>query len=231
MAAYHDTNAAETDPARTFAVNAVGAFYVARACAAHGKKLVFASTDYVFGRDATRTTPYVESDPTGPVNVYGVSKAAGEDLVRAVCENHLIIRTSNLFGGASARKGWTFPEMVVHRATAGEALKVVSDQVMSPTYVPDLVVATLDLLERDARGIVHLSNSGECSWYDYARRILDLMGIRHPVMACRGADFPSPAQRPAYSAMASERLAEYDLPPMRPWEKALEAYVRDLRPE
>lgn len=229
MAAYHNTDTAEGNPERTFAVNAAGALFVARACAAHGKKVVFASTDYVFGGDSLRRKPYLESDCADPVNVYGASKVAGETLVRATCPDHLIIRTSNLFGGIGAGKGWSFPEMVVQRAQARQTLRIVADQVMSPTYTPDLVDATMALLERGATGIVHLSNSGECSWYEFARKTLELMDIQHSIEACSAADFPAAARRPRYSALDSERLSEFGLPPMRAWDEALAAYVRQVQ--
>lgn len=229
MAAFHDTNAAEEDPARAFAVNAVGAHYVAKACVEHGKKLVYASTDYVFGQQEDRQSPYVESDCTAPVNVYGVTKVAGEQLVRSTCRDHLIIRTSNLFGAGG--KGWTFPEMVVHHARAGEPLKVISDQIMSPTYARDLVTKTLELLQHGATGTFHVSNAGECSWHEYAVKVLELMRIEHPAIPLKGVEFPSKARKPKYSVLASERLPAVGLKPMRLWQEALEAYVRDILPE
>lgn len=112
LAAFHNVNACEQDQAKAFGVNGTGAFNVAKATAKRGIRLVFFSSDYVFGQDGSRSTPYVESDAVGPVNVYEASKVAGEQLVRALNPNHMIVRTSSLFGVATSQKGWTFPEMI-----------------------------------------------------------------------------------------------------------------------
>ncbi len=139
LAAFHDVNGCEDDIERAFQVNAVGAGNVAQAAARGDRKLVYFSSDYVFGREDNRRTPYLESDLPEPVNIYGVSKVAGEQLVRIATDNHLIVRSSSLFGVVTSKKGWTFPEMILQRAKAGEPLRVVNDQYMSPTYTLDLV--------------------------------------------------------------------------------------------
>lgn len=225
LAAFHDVNGCESDWEQAFRVNAIGAGNVAHAAARRGCKAVFISTDYVFGLDGTRRAPYLESDPVGPLNVYGLSKVAGEHLVRAATPNHLVIRSSSLFGVATSRKGWTFPEMVLRRAVAGEPLRMVDDQYMTPTYTLDLVRSLIDLVEADATGTVHVTNGGGCSWYTLAMAALALAGIDKPIEKVSSEAFPSAARRPQYSRLESERMAAWGVPPMRGWEDALEAYM------
>lgn len=227
LAAFHNVNACEDDPERAFRVNAVGAARIAHAARTMGCRLVYFSTDYVFGLNADRNSPCIESDPVAPLNVYGASKVAGEHLVRASCVDHLIVRTSSVFGDVTSRKGSTFPEMVLRRARAGEHLRIVNDQFMSPTYAPDLVHAVIALLDAGARGTVHIANGGVCTWHEFACATLSLAGIDEQPEAVSSAMFPSRAQRPAYSALASEQLPKWGMSPLRPWQAALEAYLQD----
>lgn len=227
LAAFHNTNACEKEQTKAYAVNATGAYNVAKAAAEYGLKLVHISTDYVFGQDEDRSVPYVESSRVGPINVYGASKVAGEQMVRASCSNHLIVRTSSLFGVTTSGKGWTFPEMIVNNARAGKPLKVVTDQVMSPTYTYDLVAKILELLEKGATETVHVSNGGECSWHEFASRTLEVVGMDYPIAECTSDAFPSPARRPSYSAMSSERMENVGVESMRHWADALESYVKE----
>lgn len=227
LAAFHNTNACEEEQLRAYSVNAVGAYNVARAGSERRCKVVFISSDYVFGQDTDRSSPYVESDPVAPINVYGASKVAGEHMVRALCPDHLIVRTSSLFGVTTSKKGWTFPEMIVGRARAGEPLRVVTDQVMSPTYTHDLVAKILELLNRDATGTVHICNGGECSWHEFATHALKILGIDYSIARCTSDAFPSPARRPSYSAMKSERMGSFGIADMRHWSEALRAYLRE----
>jgi len=229
MAAFHNTDSCEDDPAKAFAVNAVGTHYVAKSCVKHNKKMVYASTDYVFGQDLKRKKPYVESNPVGPVNVYGCTKVAGEELVRATCADHLIIRTSNLFGGEVPDKIPSFPEMIAERARRKLSLKVIADQIMSPTYTHDLVEKTLELLRKNATGTFHIVNSGQCSWYDFAAKTLQLLKIDHPLQPMSGAGKLAGARRPLYSAITSERLAKFKIKPMRKWDEALKAFFQERR--
>lgn len=165
LAAFHNVNLCEEQPQTALAVNGLGALHVARAAAELGRKVVYFSSDYVFGADAARRTPYTEADAPAPLNVYGTSKVAGEQFVRQAAADHLIVRTSSLFGAVTSRKGWTFPETMLRRARAGEPLRVVRDQLMAPTYTRDLAETVLRLVAADARGTVHVTNSGCCSWY------------------------------------------------------------------
>ena len=227
LAAFHDVNRCEADPDTAFRVNALGAANVARVARRRGCKAVYFSSDYVFGGDETRTSPYVEIDERAPVNVYGASKAAGEDHVRSTLADHLIVRSSSLFGVATSRKGWTFPEMIVRRAQAGQPLRVVNDQYMAPTYTRDLVQSVVSLIEAGAVGTVHVTNAGGCTWHELATATLEIAAIDHPIEPVPSTAFPSPARRPSYSRLVSERLSTWHVEPLRDWKIALRAYLTE----
>jgi dTDP-4-dehydrorhamnose reductase len=226
-AAFHDVNGCEDSPEKAFKVNAIGAMNVAQAARKRGLTVVFFSSDYVFGQETHRSTPYLESDRPGPLNAYGVSKVAGEELVRTTTDEHLIVRTSSLFGVVTSRKGWTFPEMILRRARAGEPMRVVNDQHMSPTYTLDLVRTVVDLVEANARGTVHVTNGGGCTWYDFAAETLKLAGLEYPIAPVDSSSFPAKARRPTYSQMASERIGPLGVAVPRDWRDAIAAYLTE----
>jgi dTDP-4-dehydrorhamnose reductase len=219
-AAYVRVDDCEDHTREAFEVNAVGAFNIARACVELDALCVYISTDYVF--DGTKNAPYVESDPTAPVNVYGVSKLAGEILVRQAAKQWLIVRAASLFGRTGARgKGGNFIETVLAKAKRGEPLTVVNDVLMSPTYTRDAATGLVDLVEAGARGVVHLTNAGACSWHEFAERVIELTGVPASISPCSAEAYPTRARRPRNSALASER----GLRELRPWQDALEAYL------
>jgi len=224
-AAFHRVDDCELNPALAFAVNAVGAGNVARAATEIGAGVVFFSTDYVFdGEGRARHDPHTESSKAEPRNAYGVSKLAGEQLVMNANPRHLVIRSAGLYGTATSRKGWTFPELMVSKGRSDGWVKVVTDQALSPTYTRDLAEATQSLMEQEARGLFHLTNEGECSWYEFAQATFDIAGIAVN-MEPTTVTGERRARRPSYSALASERLAEAGVPPLRPWRAALEQYL------
>lgn len=224
-AAFHRVDDCELNPTLAFAVNAVGACNVARAATEVSAGVVFFSTDYVFGGEGrARHDPHTESSRPDPRNVYGVSKLAGEHLVMNANPRHLVIRSAGLYGTATSRKGWTFPELMVSKGRSDGWVKVVTDQALSPTYTRDLAEATRALMERDARGLFHLTNEGECSWFEFAQATFDITGIAVN-MEPSTVTGERRATRPAYSALASERLAEVGVPPLQPWRDALEQYL------
>jgi dTDP-4-dehydrorhamnose reductase len=225
-AAFHRVDDCELNPTLAFAVNAVGAANVARAATEIGAGVVFYSTDYVFGGEGrSRHDPHAESSTPDPCNVYGVSKLAGEQLVMNANPRHLVIRSAGLYGTATSRKGWTFPELMVSKGRSDGRVKVVTDQALSPTYTRDLAKATQALMEREARGLFHLTNEGECSWYEFAQATFEIAGIAVTVEPTMTTSGERRARRPSYSALASERLAEFGVPPLRPWRDALEHYL------
>jgi dTDP-4-dehydrorhamnose reductase len=223
LAAFHKVERCEEDPGAAMAVNGLGAWSVARAAFLAGARCVFVSTDYVFdGRDPKG---YEEDGPVRPVNVYGVSKAAGERLCGLACPGSLVVRGSGLFGHAgSSGKGGNFVETVLAKATAGEPLSVVDDQTTSPTAARDMAERILLLLERDAPpGTYHAANAGRCSWFEFARAILDLAGLSTDLTRRSSTD--DPVKRPPCSVLIDTKSSLFGLPPARSWRDALGWYL------
>jgi dTDP-4-dehydrorhamnose reductase len=219
-AAYVRVDDCEDRPGEAFAINALGALNVARACADLGALCVYISTDYVF--DGTKPAAYVESDPVCPINVYGTTKLAGEYLVRQTAPRWLIVRAASLFGRTGARgKGGNFVETILAKAKRGEPLNVVNNIRMSPTYTVDAAAGVIGLIEAATEGIVHLTNDGSCSWYEFAQRALELAGVRAAITAVSAAQYPQRARRPQNAALVSERA----LLGLRSWQDALSAYL------
>lgn len=218
--AYNKVDAAESDPAEALAVNALGPRNLARSCHEIGAVLVHVSSDYVF--DGRQQRPYREDDSPRPLSVYGVSKLAGEHMVSASLAPHILVRTSGVFGVPGSRgKGGSFVERILERARSGAALRVVADQVFSPTHAADLAAALVALLDTGARGLFHVTNAGSCTWHAFAEAALAGAGVRASVEPVRAADLGAPAARPAYSVLANDRYLALGLPPLRPWQEAL----------
>lgn len=223
-AAFHRVDDCEINPGLALAVNALGAFNVARAGALVGARVVFFSTDYVFGGQShQRGQPYTEQDPPAPLNVYGISKVAGEQLVRHAQPEALIVRTAGLYGTATSGKGWTFPELMLHLAETQGWVKVVDDQVLSPTYTRDLAGTVRQLIQEDASGIFHVTNDGECSWYEFAQATFELTKTDVQLEPQSTVETERRAPRPAYSALRSDRRTKS----LRPWREALADYLRE----
>jgi dTDP-4-dehydrorhamnose reductase len=206
-------------------VNAAGPRLLAEWCATHDARLVHISTDYVFSGDATE--PYRENDRTEPRSVYGISKLAGELLVRAKLPDHLIVRVSSLYdvGGSRQKRNTSFLSTILARARRGETLRVVADQVQSPTYAPDAAATILALLEAGVTGTVHVSNWGWCSWFEFTEAALERSGLRVPLEPIRLADLPPEPPRPRYSVLAHEALRAAGIRSPRPWQEGLAAYL------
>jgi dTDP-4-dehydrorhamnose reductase len=220
-AAYNFVDKAETEPEAAFAVNAWGVRALAQACAATQIKLVHFSTDYVFGLDATRATPFTETDAPGPVSVYGLSKLAGEYLVRSIAPNGLVIRTCGLYGvHGSGGKGGNFVETMLRVAGQGKPLRVVADQHCTPSYTVDVAEASAALIRGGASGLVHVTNAGSCTWHEFASEIFRLAKMTPELTAITSAQFGAPARRPAYSVLSNSAGLT-----MRPWQEALAAYM------
>jgi dTDP-4-dehydrorhamnose reductase len=222
-AAWTDVDGAETKRALASAVNADGAGNLARAAAKLGTPLLHISTDYVF--DGTppldgdgRPRPYVESDPTGPRSVYGATKLAGERQVLVVSPEHTVIRTAWLYGV----NGRNFVDTMLRLAGEREAVQVVDDQIGSPTWSGHLAPAVLGLLERQVRGLVHLTGAGEVSWNGFAREIFRQAEVECRVQDATSEQMARPAPRPAYSVLDSERS---DVLPMPDWRDGLAGYL------
>lgn len=226
-AAYNFVDKAEAEPDAAFRVNAWGVRELAKACDAVGAKLVHFSTDYVFGLDAARTTPLTEADPPAPVSAYGLSKLAGEYLVRTFARRHLVIRTCGLYGvWGSGGKGTNFVETMLRVAGQGKPLRVVADQRCTPTYTADLADATAQLIERDAAGLIHVTNAGSMTWHEFAAEIFRQAGVTADLTPITTAEFGAAAQRPPYSVLDCGRLNQLGVT-MRLWQEALTAYLAE----
>jgi dTDP-4-dehydrorhamnose reductase len=221
-AGYTDVDGSERDPGLAFAVNRDGTRNVSVVARELGAKLCYLSTDYVF--DGASTRPYEPEDPVNPLSVYGASKAAGEKAVQEEGGLWLIARTSWLFGASTS----CFPEKILHAADSQPELKVVNDQIGSPTYTRDLAGAIRGLVRADARGIVNITNSGTCSWFEFAKETLLRAGRSTRVSPINSAEAGRMARRPAYSVLSQEALANYGIA-LRTWQEALQAYLVEYR--
>jgi dTDP-4-dehydrorhamnose reductase len=219
-AAYTDVDGCETNREACFAVNAEGVRNIAYACKDSGAKIVHYSTDYVF--DGTKGEPYLEDDPCRPINTYGASKRKGEELLIETSENHVLIRTAWLYG----RQGNNFVKAILAKARDEGMLRVVDDQVGSPTFSFDLAQATKLLVERDCRGIYHVTNRGVCSWFQFAQRILEYAQVSGvTVEPIKSHELSRKAARPAYSVLSNRKFMEATQKTMRPWQVALNDYL------
>ena len=224
-AAYTDVDGCERNPELAFAVNATGVENVARAAALVAARIFLVSTDYVF--DGRGTRPYEADDPVSPLNVYGASKAAGELALRNSSSHWCIGRTSWLFGV----RGPSFPEKIIRAAESRPELSVVNDQIGSPTYTRDLARAIRDLVLQDARSIVHITNEGVCSWFDFAREILSQSGRTSVIVSPITTDQSArPAQRPNYSVLSPASLHARGIH-IRPWKEALHSFLQEKMPQ
>lgn len=217
-AAYTDVDGCESNRERAFAVNCEGAVNVAEAAREAGSRLLFMSTDYVF--DGSKRSPYEITDLRNPTSVYGKSKARAEERLLEILPEACIARTSWLFGHG----GKCFPATILKLAAARPEISVVNDQRGSPTFARDLASALVRLCRADARGIVHVTNSGECTWYEFAVEIVRASGLPAVVKPVSTAEFPRPAQRPAYSVLSPDSLHAYKIQ-MPDWKDALRRYL------
>ena len=220
VGAYTNVDGAEREPDRARLVNAQGTTMVARAAAILNARLIYLSTDYVF--DGTKSTPYLEEDMPHPINAYGQSKREGEIAALAGGPNTLVVRTAWLYGHA----GNNFVKTIMRLAAEKPFLDVVGDQRGCPTNADDLALALKDLLKSDLRGICHVTNTGDCTWHEFADAIVNRMDLSIPVRPITTAQAGRPARRPAYSVLASGRLAKVRalLPH---WQDALARFMKE----
>lgn len=223
-AAYTNVEAAEDNAEEAMSVNRDGVRNIATICAERGIKLIHISTDFVFGGDAERRTPYLESDTPAPINVYGRTKAEGErEAMKAT--KAIILRTSWLY----APWGKNFLNTILARAREGAELKVVDDQRGTPTSALGLAEAIVAIIEsgawRTMTGIYHYSDLGECTWYDFAREILHKAKIDADITPCKSSDWPSKAQRPHYSVLDKSRIASSNIVTLKTWQERLEEVI------
>jgi dTDP-4-dehydrorhamnose reductase len=219
-AAYTDVDGCESKRELAFEVNCEGAVNVALAAREAGSRLLFLSTDYVF--DGNKGSPYAVDDLRNPASVYGESKARAEERLLEILPTVCIARTSWLFGHG----GKCFPATILKLAAARPEISVVNDQRGSPTFTHDLAMALVQLCHASAEGIVHVTNSGECTWYDFACEIIHEANLATRVNPVATSEFPRPARRPPYSVLSPDSLHGFDIR-MPDWKDALRRYLRE----
>jgi dTDP-4-dehydrorhamnose reductase len=223
LAAYTDVDGCESNRDLAFAVNCDGAVNVAEAARAAGSRLLFVSTDYVF--DGSKPSPYLTTDPRNPASVYGETKARAEERLLEILPDVCIARTAWLFGHG----GKCFPSTILKLAATRPEISVVNDQRGSPTFTVDLASALVQLARANARGIVHVTNSGNCTWFDFAKEILRASGSSTVVKPVTTDEFPRPARRPAYSVLSPDSLHAFNIH-MPDWRDALRRYFQTAPP-
>ncbi len=222
-AAYTNVNGCETERDTAFKANALGPRNLSVACEKIGAKLVHISTDYVFAGNGK--VPYAEWDLCDPQSVYGKSKWLGEQYVRQLCDKYFIIRTAWLYGYTG--NNFVKTMLKINREKGG--CRVVNDQLGNPTNAADLAYHVLKLLDTEEYGIYHGTGNGICSWYDFAKKICELAGINSDVQPCTTDEYPTPARRPAYSALENMMFKNTVGDEFRDWETALEAFFKNYR--
>ncbi|SRR6266496_1668474 len=218
-AAYTDVDGCEVNPSLAASVNTQGAINVANAAAEAGAHTLFVSTDYVF--DGKKSSPYETNDLRNPINIYGNTKADAEEEIIRILPDCCIVRTSWLFGPG----GKCFPDTILKLAATRSEIDVVNDQRGCPTYTFDLADAIIKLCRSSARGIVHCTNSGECSWYEFASETLRQAAAKTEVRPTTSEQFVRPAERPKYSVLSLASLTAYDIS-MRTWQQTLPEYLQ-----
>ncbi|MEH7115668.1 dTDP-4-dehydrorhamnose reductase [Neobacillus niacini] len=220
-AAYTNVDGAEANEETAYHINAAGTEYLAKAAKLNGAKMLLVSTDYVF--DGTATEPYEVDEPTKPLGAYGRTKLAGEQLLQKYLEQFFIVRTAWVFGVY----GKNFVKTMIRLGKERGEIGVVYDQVGSPTYTVDLAQFMVQLMETDKYGIYHATNSGVCSWYEFAVEIFKQSDLNVKVNPLTSDQFPTPAARPKYSVLSKEKISEIGLTPLRDWKEALAAYLKE----
>ena len=222
--AYNQVEAAQDEPQSAFAINAGAPASLARICQRLDIFLVHFSTDYVF--DGKSNRPYREDDPPNPLNVYGLSKFAGEQAVRLQHPRHCIVRTCGLYGPNRSRSSKrNFVDAILEKARRNEPIEVRNDLMLSPTYAPELAEAACQLIEREEVGTFHATNTGQCSWHEFACEILKQEGIQREVVPITGPLTPNATPRPRYVVFDTSKLVRLGIRCLSSWQTTLGHYL------
>lgn len=222
-AAYTDVDGCETNQDLAYAVNGEGVRNLALACKQIDCPLVHVSTDYVF--DGTAREPIAEDGEIGPISIYGKSKLKGEEAIQEILDKYFIVRTAWLYG----INGKNFPKTMLELAENHPEITVVYDEVGTPTYTPDLAYGISQLIETDYYGIYHLTNSGSCSWCEFAKYIFEIAGRDVKVIPVTASEFSRPAPRPSYSVLKNEKWVENGFEPLRDYKEAISEYIELIK--
>ncbi|MGL4990772.1 MAG: dTDP-4-dehydrorhamnose reductase [Sarcina sp.] len=221
-AAYTNVDKCEEFKNIAYEINAIGPRNIAKACEIVGAKFVQVSTDYVF--EGKGSVPFIEEDILNPQSEYGRGKLDGEEFTKEFCNKHYIVRTAWLYGYV----GNNFVYTMLKLADSNTELKVVDDQRGNPTHANDLAYSILKMIETENYGVYHCTGKGECSWFDFATKIMSLANKDCKVNACTTEEFPRPARRPEYSSLDNKMLRETIGDDMRDWEVALESFIEKV---
>ncbi len=223
-AAYHRVDECEENPQKAFEVNSIAVRDLALICRELGFTLVHFSTDYVF--DGNKKTPYVEEDTPNPLNMYAVSKLAGEYFVRNILERHFLIRSCGLYGEAGCwGKGTNFVDAMVSLEKRGKPLRIVNDQWVTPTSSAELAVRIGELIQTHHYGLYHFTNEGQCTWFEFASTIFSLIGKRPHLIPVDSETYAARARRPSYSVLENKKAKEIGLTEFSQWKAALKDYL------
>jgi len=228
-AAFHDVDRCEDEALSAFKVNVIGVKNLAVICREMNVPLMHFSTDYVF--DGKKKEPYTESDCPGPISMYGISKLAGEQLLQYMLEKYYIVRLSGLYGLADCvgKKGGNFVELMIKLAKKNKQIKVVDDQVLTPTSTRDVAEKLFELIQKEKYGIYHMTNTDSCSWYKFTREIFKLMNLTTSVLPTTTEEFGARARRPEYSVLDNANLRKIGLADLRNWKEALKDYIESRK--
>jgi len=223
-AAFVRVDDCEDQVEKAFQVNAFAVHNIANICEDLDCSLVQISTDYVFGGE--KGEPYLEEDLPNPINVYGASKLIGEYFALNYCQKTTVVRSSGLYGAAgSLGKGGNFVETMIKMANQEKPIRVVDDQILTPTYTVDLAKAIYELFRKNIFGIYHVTNQGACSWYEFAKEIFKSKDLEAELTPISTSQYPTPAKRPRYSVLENKKLVDAGVGPLPTWQDALRRYL------
>lgn len=224
-AAFHNVPECEKNDLKAFEINAIGAKNLAIICKDNNLSLLHISTDYIF--DGKTATPYTEDSLPNPLNVYGITKLAGEHYIRYILPSHFIVRTSGLYGTYKCRaKGENFVDKMIRFAKEKKKIKMVTDEILTPTYTLDLANQIKDLIKAGISGTYHITNEGSCSWYEFTIEIFSITGFDLVPEKAFSDEIPSPVKRPKYSVLENKNLKSLKINNMRTWREALKSYLK-----
>lgn len=223
-ASFNRVDECEDNPQIAFAVNSTGIQTLAQACKTRGITLVHFSTDYVF--DGKKNLPYTEEDLAHPLNVYGRSKLEGESFIRSLLDKYYLVRTCGLYGEAGCwGKGYNFVDAMMNASRKNQTIRVVNDQTVTPTLTAELASRVIELIQTRKYGLYHMTNEGQCTWYEFAKTIFELLKKEVDLIPVDSISYGSAAVRPSYSVLDSRKAKSIGITPFSPWKKALRGYM------